>query len=183
MSEGHDTERLMAVALAALCLAGIFSWAILSLIAAGALAENVASQRMLLAGLDRRLVALDERRTAAGGEAAGARLSFAGATAAIAGAEFQRRIAAAVEAAGGEIREIQILPADEATAMQEEIGLRVLFVADTAAMQRILFEVETGLPLMLVQNLSIQSEGDAADAAARPMLNVALVVRAVWRNG
>jgi hypothetical protein len=57
--------------------------------------------------------------------------------------------------------------------------LRVSFNADIAGLQRILFELETGAPILMLEALTIEAK-EAATAEAEdegPMLSVVMLVR------
>lgn len=179
MSGSLDMRRLGAVALAALCLFALPLWAAVSLAGMRAAAAHVAGQTALLVELDRRLAALGEDAAAS---STAAETRFAGETAALAGAEFQRHVAAAIETAGGEIGEMQARPADEAAENGERIELRVSFGAGTAGLQRALFAIETGLPLVVVRGLAVRGQDvGAADMPGDPRLAATLLLVAEWR--
>ena len=117
------------------------------------------------------LAALRQRRAAGAG-------FLGGDNEAVVAAELQNRLRGIVAASGGELKSTQVLPPeDEAGARR--IAVRGELVGTLAAVQRILYALESGTPLLFVDNLSIHV--DLAEESYRgrgldPTLDVRLDV-------
>jgi len=93
------------------------------------------------------LVALRQRRAAGAG-------FLAGGNEAVVAAGLQNRLRGVIGEAGGELKSTQVLPAeDEAGARR--IAVRGELTGTLAAVQRIVYALESGTPLLFVDNLSI----------------------------
>jgi general secretion pathway protein M len=80
-----------------------------------------------------------------------------GSTDALAGAELQDLVNKTVEASGGRLRSIQILPVE----IDEEfrrIGVRVKMTATGAELVRVLYAIEAGPTFLFVDNLDVRNE-------------------------
>lgn len=75
---------------------------------------------------------------------------------ALAAAELQERIRAVVEAAGGTLRSTQALPPVEEN-RAVKVAVSVTLTGDTAHLQKILYDLESQTPLLLVDNLEISA--------------------------
>lgn len=97
----------------------------------------------------------------------------------LAGAELQELVRAAVENHGGRITTSQnAAPKDDGRFRQ--IGVNVQFFATTAALQKVLFALETQQPYLLVENLTVRPinafRGFRPAAGQEPEINVQLDV-------
>src|SRR5258708_1911747 len=72
----------------------------------------------------------------------------------LAAAELQNRIKSSVEAAHGELRSTQILPAREEGAFRR-ISIRGQIAVNTAALQRGFYDLESASPFFFLDNLQI----------------------------
>ena len=117
------------------------------------------------------LAALRQRRAAGAG-------FLGGGNEAVVAAELQNRLRGIVAASGGELKSTQVLPTeDEAGARR--IAVRGELTGTLAAVQRIVYALESGTPLLFVDNLSIHA--DLAEESYRgqgldPILDVRLDV-------
>jgi general secretion pathway protein M len=112
--------------------------------------EALAKQRSLLAD---RLAEQEERAGSAAGY-------LTGPSDALAAAQLQDRVKSVVEGAGGELRSTQILPA---TPLEGELGfrratLRVHFVVTIEGLKTSLYELETGQPYLIIDDVAIRQE-------------------------
>ena len=126
----------------------------------------LAGQRGDLAG---RLADQQQRR------AATAAAYLQGPSAALAAAELQARVRSVVDAAGGTMRSAQVLPADPSRrdGSSQRTALRVQFVATIDGLARALYELETGQPYVMIEQLTIRgAHGRQPEAEA--MLDVTL---------
>lgn len=118
--------------------------------------ERLASHR---AGLARWLERAAAERPFAG-------LLLAGASEAQAAAVLQERLKRVVAAAGARLISFETLPPGAARDGRR-VGLRVLMTADTAALQKVLYGLESGLPAVLIDNLYVRARSAKAVAAGR----------------
>jgi general secretion pathway protein M len=117
------------------------------------------------------LAALRERR----GTVAG---FLAGGNDAVVAAQLQNRIRGLVEQARGELKSTQVLPGEDEGAVRR-IAVRGQLTGTLGAVQRVLYALESGSPLLFVDNLSIHA--DLAEESYRgqgldPTLDVTLDV-------
>jgi hypothetical protein len=104
-----------------------------------------------------RLAALRETLSALEASADDDRNLIAGATDALASAALQTHAKQLVEAGGGNIQSLQILPA-KAEATLARIGVRVQFTAWSEDLQKIIYSIETTAPLLTIDALEIRQE-------------------------
>jgi general secretion pathway protein M len=110
----------------------------------------LAEQRPRLA---ERLAEQEERAAAAAGY-------LEGPSDALAAAQLQDRVKSVVEAAGGELRSTQILPAE---ALEGDLGfrrttIRVQIAVTIEGLASILYELETGQPYLLIDDVTVRQE-------------------------
>jgi general secretion pathway protein M len=112
--------------------------------------EALAEQRSLLAD---RLAEQQERAASAAGY-------LTGPSDALAAAELQDRVKSVVEGAGGELRSTQILPAEELEADLDfrRTTLRVQFVVTIDGLEETLYELETGQPYLIIDDVTVRQE-------------------------
>jgi general secretion pathway protein M len=112
--------------------------------------EALAEQRSLLAD---RLAEQQERAASAAGY-------LTGPSDALAAAELQDRVKSVVEGAGGELRSTQILPAEELEADLDfrRTTLRVHFVVTIEGLEETLYELETGQPYLIIDDVTVRQE-------------------------
>ena len=102
-----------------------------------------------LAGLRAELARLKEHQASAVGFMQSSNPSLAA-------AELQNRIKSSVEAARGELRSTQILPArDDGTFRR--ISIRGQIAVNTAALQRVFYDLESATPFLFLDNVEIRS--------------------------
>ena len=167
-------KRLGALLAVALLIVGPIVYIAWSLHAAGLAAETIRSQSDILTRLQSRAASLRPEDVPGAGE--GESVLLPGETPALAGAALQRIVADAVEAAGGRVIETEI--ARVQTTEEEDPGrvdLRVSFDADIVSLQAALLQLETGLPVLLIRSLDVQSAAEATEAASPPLRVLMLV--------
>ncbi|MGH6926259.1 MAG: type II secretion system protein GspM [Propylenella sp.] len=167
-------ERIAVLAVGALLLVAPVLWIGWSLAAASEASEEVRQRSETLAALRERIPGL-----AAGGEegtAAGVGSPYLpGETAAIAGAVLQRIVADTIMQAGGRLAESEITPAEEGGSSR--VDLRVSFDTDINGLQRILFDLETGAPILFLNSLNVQMVNALGEADPnQPGLRVVVLV-------
>jgi general secretion pathway protein M len=102
-----------------------------------------------LAGLRAELARLKEHQASAVGFMQSSNPSLAA-------AELQNRIKSSVEAARGELRSTQILPArDDGTFRR--ISIRGQIAVNTAALQRVFYDLESASPFLFLDNVEIRA--------------------------
>lgn len=102
-----------------------------------------------------------------------------GQTATVAGAALQQRIGAVVAEAGGAVLSSE-LDLHEAGAEGGRIVLAVACDIDQPGLQRALYEIEAGMPVLTVDRLTAQTAaGD--EKSATPRLRVQIAVSGQWR--
>lgn len=99
--------------------------------------------------LEAQLEALADRQDDSG-------LYLAGATDALAAAALQDDVKGAIEAGGGNLRSIQILPAEDEEGFRR-VGVRVQLTATVNDLLRILHGIEAGRPFLFVDALEINN--------------------------
>jgi hypothetical protein len=174
-------KRIAALLVVALMVVAPLAWIVWSLAAATTIATANRDQAEMLASLQTRLKALTA--SAKGAKADEVSVYLPGKSPAIAGAALQRIVANTVQAAGGRVVQSEIAR-PEATAAEPEpgvINLRTEFETDIVGVQRVIFDLETGAPILTVQALTIEASQSAADSA-NPGLSVVLLVRGRWET-
>jgi general secretion pathway protein M len=119
-----------------------------------------------LAGLRAELARLKEHQASAVGFMQSSNSSLAA-------AELQNRIKSSVEAAHGELRSTQILPAREEGAFRR-ISIRGQIAVNTAALQRVFYDLESASPFLFLDNVEIRSRPARRSGGAEddPILEV-----------
>jgi len=175
-----NPQRVAAVLVVAAMILVPLLWMGWSLNASSVLAASNREQSETLAALRARLSALTLASNQA--QAGAASVFLPGETPAIAGAVLQRLVVETVERAGGRLEESEI----SRSAGQEEeepgaVNLRVSFEADIVGLQRIIFELETGAPILMLQAITVDANAAAGSVESEnPMLSVVLLVRGYW---
>jgi general secretion pathway protein M len=164
LQPGSLLSRTLALALLALALLGGFRLVVAPLLAAF---QDNASRIEQAEGLLQRYLALAEQRQAMSDRlaaqqelAASAAGYLEGPSDALAAAQLQDRVKSVVEGAGGELRSTQILPA---VAVEGDDGirraaLRVQFAVTIAGLAETLYELESGQPYLLIDQLSVREQ-------------------------
>jgi len=102
-----------------------------------------------------------------------------GQTATVAGAALQQRLGAIVSEAGGSVLSSE-LDLRDAGADAGQIGLVVACDIDQNALQRVLYEIEAGMPVLAISRLTVQTAaGDEKSTA--PRLRAQISVAGQWR--
>lgn len=171
---GRRIAALLAVALIVVAPATWVAW---SLHSASLLEESVGSQAILLRSLQSRLAEFGPEPGAADAITDAQSAFLPGGTPAIASAVLQRIVADAVESVGGQVVESEVVQVETAEAEAGRIDLRVSFDAEIVSLQRLLFEVESGVPILIVRSLTVQSggAGEVIETESPPLRVVMLV--------
>ena len=169
-------RRIAALLVIALVILAPVLWVVWSLYAASLVVDSNRAQREMLSALQARVAGLAPRENA--GSADPQSVFLPGETAAIAGAALQRLVAATIEAAGGRVTESEISPV-EAEDDPGRVELRASFDTEIVGLQKILFELESGAPVLLMRTLDVQS-GDEASSEPSPPLRVVMEIAGRW---
>ncbi|HMN72270.1 MAG TPA: type II secretion system protein GspM [Rhodoblastus sp.] len=102
-----------------------------------------------------------------------------GQTATVAGAALQQRIGAVLSEAGGSVLSSE-LDLHEAGAEGGRVALVVACDIDQPGLQRALYEIEAGMPVLMVDRLTAQTAGGDEKSAA-PRLRAQIAVSGQWR--
>lgn len=172
-------SRIAAFGLLALITVVPAAWIAWSLNAASAAAETISSQSILLAEIRERLATL--RAGPQGTAAGGAGMHLPGETAAIAGAALQALVAEAIQSTGGRVVETELARTEPTEEDPGRVDLRASFDAEIVTLQEILYKLESGAPVLLLQALSIQSPAVAeTGGGTSPPLRVTVSVSGFW---
>lgn len=169
-------KRIAALLVVALVILAPTLWVAWSLYAASLVAESNRAQREMLNALQARLEGLTPRDNPDATDPQSVFLP--GETPAIAGAALQRLVATTIEAAGGRVTESEISPA-EAEEDPGQVELRASFDTEIIGLQKILFDLESGAPILLLRKLDVQS-GDVASGEPSPVLRVVMEIAGRW---
>jgi hypothetical protein len=171
--------RIGALLVVALLIVTPVVWIAWSLHAASVARAAAESEAELLAGFRQRLEELAQNPADAGPAIDAESIYLPGETDAIAGAALQRLVAEAIEKAGGRVLESELGIAEPDPADPGRIDLRISFETEIEGLQRIVFELETGAPILMLKGLDVRSV-DATEVAATesPTLRVVMVVEA-----
>jgi len=176
-----STPRIVALLVVAGLVLIPAVWTAWSLHAASVMGQTVREQSAVLDGLKERLAGLAAGPGSAAAPGGAESLFLPGGTAAVAGAALQRLVADRIGAAGGRLVESEFAAVDAAEEDPGRVDLRVSFEADVVGLQRILYELESGVPILLVRSLTAQSAGATEIAAmANPLLRVDMLVGGYW---
>jgi general secretion pathway protein M len=163
-------SRLAALLLLAAVLAAGYMWAVEPIMAAHARADlAIAETRDLQARFARLAAArssLEAQAAAVEKTPAATAYYLAGETDALAAADLQARVTTLVESSGGALASIQTLPSQVEEGFTR-IAIRLQMSSSIEALVRILHGLETGVPLLFLDNLEVQAPG-AAYAGADP---------------
>jgi hypothetical protein len=173
-------KRLAALLVVGLMIALPALWIVWSLMAASAVAAANRDQSDTVESLRARLSALTA--SANGALENTASVYLPGKSTAIAGAALQRIVATTVEGAGGKVVQSEIARSETAEQEQGTVNLRAEFATDIIGLQRIVFELETGAPILMVQAITVETADKGATGGENPGLSVVLLVRGYWET-
>jgi len=143
------------------------------LIKAAELREELRAMRVLIAQRERLLL---------GGSPDGAQLLLAGETTGVQGADLQRYITELVEQNGMRVRSTQVVP-DKRDASLTAIGLEANVQGQIGGLRALLYAIETGVPILLVDALAVKVATALQGQPARAVtLDVSLNVRGYGAN-
>ena len=103
----------------------------------------------------------------------------------LAAAEVDRLVRAVTTEAAGTVLSSQAEVARESEASMRKIEVQAVIEGRIEALQRVLFTLETGAPLMFVDDVSVQPverSETKSDAAQMPVLQATLTLSAYWRS-
>lgn len=164
--------RAMLAAFAILLTASA-AWTTSRLHLASELRQEIAALTATVIAMERRLGSYHAAGTAMGPPEDA---YLEGDTQAIAAANLQKRVAGAIRQAGGRLVESGRDQNAAAAGEEEAIYLRVAFTGENAAMQRALFDIESGRPWLVVRSLVV------VPIAGESELRAQMLVGAQWRN-
>jgi general secretion pathway protein M len=163
------------LALIAIALAS--SWTALSAI--GEQRASVSAAQTMLAQLQgRSLFARKDDGVPLGGAPAGSPF-LEGQTLNVAGAALLQRVAAAVRRIGGNVLSSQV-DLDNARAKDGWVGLVVSCEIEEASLQRLLYDVEAGMPFLFIDQLVVQAPMTGVDGRR---MRILMAVSGQWWSG
>lgn len=171
-------RRIAAILVVALMVAGPLLWIVWSLSAASVMAAANRDQSATLDSLQARLTAL--AAGSQGDQSNTVSVYLPGKSPAIAGAALQRIVATTVEGAGGRVVQSEISRTETPEQEPGAVNLRAEFETDVVGLQRIIFELETGAPILMVRALTVEAKNADIAEGASPGLSVVLLVRGHW---
>ncbi len=86
--------------------------------------------------------------------------TLAGGTPALAGAQLQRIITAAIEDLGARLTSTQALPVEQEAQLQK-ISLRVQLLSDIATLSDVIYRLESQKPFIFIKNLYVRANNDS----------------------
>jgi general secretion pathway protein M len=150
MANNDRPGALPALAILVLGVAGMLGLAAVPHLRLGAVTQETAENRQLLAALQAQIA----RQSAGGGGDPGA-LMLQGETGGIAGAALQRLVNDRVGAAGGQASSFQLLPPRESGGTAR-LALGFAMRIDIEGLRDVLHAIETGEPLLFVDDIAIR---------------------------
>jgi len=193
MSVASPVQRV--VARSPLVAGTLYAAALAALVTVTALAltDLYAGQRALAETADL-LAQLQGRKAALPGDGGGMSGSpfLEGPTVTVAGASLLQRVTAAVTKAGGTVQSSQVdvvgaeggVPgAPGGGAGGREVKLLVSCEIDQLALQRLLYDLEAGMPFLFVDQLNVQAPQAVAAAGGVGPMRVQLAVSGQWQGG
>lgn len=159
----------------------------LPLLGAGLTAANLIRTAELAGAVAQREAELAPlaSRLARSGPSADADLSavwLTGSSRSLAAAQLQQHLVGVIASTSSRLIEVQdVEPSAEAAG---DISLRITFDATNDGILAVLSAIEAGLPILMIDQLSIANVG-AGDGAGNddPLLRVELTIRGFWREG
>jgi hypothetical protein len=182
-------SRLAALALLIAVLGAVYLYGVMPLFAAYRdIDAEIEGAEELLAGFERiaaRRQTYEDQLETLGRRQTGVGIYLSGTTNALAAADLQDRVKDAVEANGGQLRSIQILP-EKADGAFTRVSVRVQLTANMAGFHRILYSLESGKPFIFVDNLDVRNRRARRRAALQdvdPVLTVRFDLLGYLRPG
>ncbi|WP_125461646.1 MULTISPECIES: type II secretion system protein GspM [Rhodomicrobium] len=163
-------DRLLALGLLGLSLALLVGFAAFPFLEQPQRSRELEESRALLAALEAQVA---RRSTTPGASLADpARLLLSGETTGIAGAGLQKMLNDVVADANGTASSYQLLPPEEAGGLERR-SLSLLVSIDIAGLRTLLHRIETGLPLLFVDDVTMRvphaASGEARTDAGGPI--------------
>src|SRR3990172_2871489 len=111
--------------------------------------------------------------------------TVSGSSETVAAGALQRYLLERLESAGGAVQSIQTEPRREIIPPGlHRLGAQLAFDSSMVALQRFLFELETGLPFVFVESLAAQpAPGVPPGSRMGDILRVSLTVTSYWKAG
>jgi general secretion pathway protein M len=177
-----DRERMLSIGALAALLLVCFGLTGFSLQMRAKAAQELAEHHELLSRLEARAKARRQAR-AQSGAAAPAAAFLDAPTQGLAVAQLQAHLAQLADAHHAVLVSSGIEPA-KSTDPPDSIRLQATLEMSLPAVQAFLYQLESGTPYVLVDQLAIQLAGGASQGAAEdPLLRVTLGLRAIRRRG
>ena len=175
---GRPLHRLMALALFVGLPAILLSLSGLNLLQMVENDSDAAGRSAQVAAFDRRL-----NKPAADGKAVDlSQIYLPGLSRTLASANLQQRVVSLIAATSGRLIETAAVdPVVTDTAENDELRLKATLDIDNTGLIDLLYRLETGLPLLTIENLSIRRMANDGGEGART-LRVDILVRGHWRQ-
>ena len=103
-----------------------------------------------------------------------------GATLTVAGAALLQRVSGAITAVGGSVQSSQV--DINAGGKDGIVGLLINCEVEHGALQKLLFDLETGSPLLIVDQIDVQTPTTTTNDASVNQLRISLSVSGRWRG-
>lgn len=163
----------VAVPIAAAALTGF------NILRSSEIEDRAAAQGAMLAQIERRIAARSLGPTGAGDMAP---LYLKAASGTLAKAEMQQLIGQVIERASARL--IEVRGQDEESVEENgRIRLQVTMDANNESLFKVLYEIETGLPLLSAEQIGVRKvPGRTGAPEIDPSLRVTLVVQGYWRD-
>ncbi|MGV7214009.1 type II secretion system protein GspM [Bradyrhizobium sp. UFLA05-112] len=181
MTRALTTSPLIAVTLYAAMTGGLLLITVLSV-------ADVFAHRQALVQTSDLLDQLRGRKTGAGGKAASSADHpgtpfLEGPTVTVAGANLLQRVASAVANVGGTVQSSQV-DVSGAQAKDGLVGLVVSCELEQTSLQKLLYDLEAGMPFLFVDQLDVQvPQTTTLNEAGAGRVRVILGVSGQWRAG
>lgn len=185
-------ERVAAVSL----LLGLI--ALVALVGVRSVWDRYASNRELIADLEQRVTrfesiatrqaALEQQLAAVQGSMNLSELTLPGDSATLAAADLQEQVKAAVQEAGGSLTSTQILEPEKVSAF-DRVAVNVRMTGSTPAVQKSLHALESGRPILMIDNLLIVTRrttvrmGSRRSSESQDWLDVRFKVSGYYQAG
>jgi general secretion pathway protein M len=103
------------------------------------------------------------------------------ATLTIAGADLQKRVTALVHEAGGNVLSSQV-DLQQPEGSTDHVGLTISAEIDQAEVQKLLYEIEAGMPFLFIDRLQLQPVQQQGGTASGPRLRIQATISGQWQQ-
>jgi general secretion pathway protein M len=172
-------SRAAALLLLATVLAAVYFWIVVPIATGYASTESAIADTRELADRYERLASarpsLEAQLAALEDKPDTIAYYLTGATDALAAAALQARVTGLIEGSGATLLSVQTLASTEEGSLRR-VAIRLQMTAEIGSLVRLLHGLETGIPLLFVDNLEIQSQAAPVVEQAAPPPGAPLIV-------